>query len=150
MSTSAATRIRLLFLATALAFLPTSFLHAQGTDLGSIRGNVVDASGAAVPNATVTITDLGTNIQRVVKTTGIGEFEANGLKTGNYKVLIEAKGFNALELSGIQLRIGEVARADGHLEIERGTQAVVVHEPNRQSHDQRHAVQPGDDAIAAR
>src|SRR4051812_22237067 len=128
MRTLAPSKIGFVMLAATLALASISNLHAQGTDLGSIRGNVVDASGSAVPNATVTITDVATSLQRVVKTSGIGEYEANGLKTGNYKVLIEAKGFNSLELSGISLRIGEVARADGHLEVERGTQTVVVHE----------------------
>ena len=51
----------------------------------------------------MTITDTETGIKRVVKTNAIGEFEANGLKTGTYKVLIEASGFNGLELSGLPL-----------------------------------------------
>ncbi len=110
-----------------IAITPSQ-LQAQGTDLGSIRGNVTDASGAAVPDATVTITDLGTDIPRVIKTNGVGEYEANGLKTGNYKVLIEAKGFNTLELSGVNVRSGEAARADGRMEVGRGSEAVVVHE----------------------
>ena len=121
-------RIAFLVLLAGLAFAPASRMQAQGTDLATIRGNVVDASGGAIPGASVTITDTETGIKRVVKTNAIGEFEANGLKTGTYKVLIEASGFNGLELSGLPLRMGEVARADGRLEIEKGAQSVVVHE----------------------
>ncbi|WP_321473835.1 TonB-dependent receptor [uncultured Paludibaculum sp.] len=121
------TWILLLGLLVVLATAPAR-LQAQGTDLGSIRGNVVDASGAAIPEATVTITDLGTNITRVVKTNGVGEFEANGLKSGSYKVLIEAKGFNTLELTGVVVRTGEPARADGRLEVGRTSDAIVVRE----------------------
>jgi hypothetical protein len=128
MRTLTSTRIALVVLLAALAFAPASRIQAQGTDLGTIRGNVIDASGAAVPTANVTITDTETGIRRVVKTNSIGEFEANGLKTGRYKVLIEAPGFNGLELSGVPLRMGEVARADGRLEVEKGSQSVVVHE----------------------
>lgn len=113
-------------LLTALLF--AALIYAQGTDLASVRGNIVDASGAAIPNATVTITDVETGIKRIVKTSPLGEFEFNALKTGSYKILIEAKGFNSLELNGLPLHMGEVARADGRLEVERGSQSIVVHE----------------------
>src|SRR5438046_3402094 len=81
-------------------------LHGQGTDLGSIRGDVTDASGAAVPNATVTITDLATDSRITVKTSQTGEYEANGLRSGAYKVNVAAAGFGTLEISGITLGTG--------------------------------------------
>src|SRR5436189_172622 len=57
MTNPTSTRITLLVLLAAFAFAPAHRLQAQGTDLGTIRGNVMDASGAGVPNASVTITD---------------------------------------------------------------------------------------------
>lgn len=126
MRSSISRPILLLFLFLAV-LLPAPLL-AQGTDLGSIRGNVIDASSAAVPGATVTVIDVSTAITRTAKTNGVGEYEVNGLKTGDYKVRIESAGFNTLELSGIAVRIGEVARADGRLEVGRGAESVVVRE----------------------
>ena len=62
------------------------FLLAQGTDLGTIRGTVKDATGAVIANATVTVTDLDTNTSRQTSTNGAGDFEIFGLKSGSYKV----------------------------------------------------------------
>ena len=66
------------------------FLFAQGTDLGTIRGTVKDATGAVIANAKVTITDLETNTSREASTNGAGDFEVFGLKSGRYKVSVTA------------------------------------------------------------
>src|SRR5437016_14325368 len=78
----------------AILLLCSTVLFGQGTDLGVIRGTVTDASGATVPNATVTITDTGTNSQRTVRTNNAGEYEANSLKSGSYTISIAAAGFS--------------------------------------------------------
>ena len=64
-----------------LLFLCASALFAQGTDLGSIRGVVTDATGSTVPGAAVTITDVGTNATVKAQTDSAGEYEANALCT---------------------------------------------------------------------
>ena len=61
-------------------FLPSS-LHAQST--GSILGNVTDSSGGSIAGATVTITETGTNTQRVLTTDTAGRYVANVLQLGN-------------------------------------------------------------------
>src|SRR3954449_13393837 len=77
-------------------------LHAQGSDLGQIRGTVTDASEAAVPNAKVTATDAATGASQTVNANSAGEYEIMNLKSGAYKISISAAGFNNLVLSGIQ------------------------------------------------
>src|SRR5947208_3953765 len=76
---------------------------AQGTDLGTIRGTVSDATSASVPNAQVVVTDIATNTSTTVVTKSSGEFEVTNLKSGVYKAKVSAPGFNAVELTGINL-----------------------------------------------
>src|SRR6266536_557020 len=73
-------------------------LFSQGTDLGTIRGTVTDASGAVVPNAKVVLSDLQTNITRELKTNHDGNYEAFGLKAGNYKAEVTMPGFATEEI----------------------------------------------------
>jgi len=114
----------LLALLASLAMVGSAF--AQGTDLGTIRGAVTDATNAAVPNAQVVVTDVATNTSANFTTKDSGEFEATNLKSGLYKVKVSATGFNATELSGIRVVSGGTARADVRLEIGRSTESVTV------------------------
>src|SRR5438045_1995220 len=91
-----------------LAILCVCALSAfgQGTDLGAVRGLVTDASGATVPNATVTIIDLATDSRTTTNTNSAGEYEANSLKAGSYKISIVATGFSTVEVNGVTIRAG--------------------------------------------
>lgn len=101
-------------------------LFGQGTDLGTIRGVVTDASGSAAPNATVTITDITTNARIETKTNLSGEYEAAGLRSGTYKVTVAATGFSTVEISNVLLRGSETSRADVRLEVSRSAETVTV------------------------
>jgi hypothetical protein len=98
----------------------------QGTDLGTIRGTVTDASGASIPTASVVVTDVATGISRELRTNEEGVYEATALKSGEYKIRISASGFNTLELSGVVLRPAETARADARLQVQSARETVVV------------------------
>ncbi len=100
----------------------------QGTDLGTIRGSVIDGSGGRVPGASVTITDTGTQAKRQFTTNELGEYEASGIKSGTYLVSILAKGFNSVEFEGVVLRGATTARIDARLEVSRANETVVVKE----------------------
>jgi hypothetical protein len=60
-------------------------LRAQSTTDGAIAGTVTDASGAAVPNASVTVTNKGTNLSQGVATDESGYFRAAKLQPGSYR-----------------------------------------------------------------
>src|SRR5690348_5687815 len=79
-------------LALGIVFLNSAPLYAQGT-AGRILGTVVDQSGGAIANATVTVTDVDRNVPRVLMTDAAGAYTAPNLLPGNYKVRAEAKGF---------------------------------------------------------
>ena len=85
--------------------------HAQSATTGAIGGAVKDPSGAVVPNATVTITNTGTNGTQVVKTNAEGRFTASQLAPGIYKVSATAAN---LQSSSTQLEVlvGTTATAD--------------------------------------
>ena len=61
-------------LVVVLGFGYASNLMAQGTDLGTIRGNVADPTGAMIANAKVIVLDLSTNTSRETSTNSRGEF----------------------------------------------------------------------------
>jgi hypothetical protein len=114
-------------LSTLLAILifPAMAL-SQGTDLGTIHGTVTDASGGAIPNAEVELTDLTTNQTRTFKTGVSGDYDASALRTGKYKVKVSFEGFAPAEVLDIEVRSGSLARADVMLRPKGSTQTVMV------------------------
>src|SRR6476619_3224773 len=77
------------------------------SNTGTITGQVQDQNGATVANATVTVTNLGTNDSRTVQTNGEGFYEAASLATGLYKVSANASGFQAATVTDIRLAVGD-------------------------------------------
>ena len=64
-------------------------------------GTVTDSTGAAVPGATVTVTQTDTQTTRTMKTENDGAYRADFLPVGSYKVSVSAQGFRTLERTGI-------------------------------------------------
>jgi hypothetical protein len=120
---SAVCSINLLILVVLLA--PIALL-GQGTTLGTIRGTVVDASGAVVPGAKVVITDVGTNLTTTLTTDHQGNYEAAELKYGRYKVDVSSAGFNVAEIVDVDLVGGEVKRVDAKLTPKTSAEAITV------------------------
>src|SRR5580700_10227720 len=75
-------------------------LRAQ-VSTGSIVGSVVDSTDAVVPGATVTATNLATNIERSTTSNSDGLFAIPNLPTGNYQVDVSAKGFSTESTTNI-------------------------------------------------
>ncbi len=107
-----------------LLFAPMA-THAQ-TDTATIVGTVMDQSGAALPNASVTLTNLGTNLKTVVKTDSNGTFVATPLKIGDYSVAVEAPGFKSATQTGINLNVQDRLRVDFTMQIGSVSEQVVV------------------------
>src|SRR6202050_4892345 len=109
-----------IFVSLVLCLAP---LGAQ-TTAGSILGTVTDPSGAIVAGATVTITNMGTNI--AVKTTSdsSGEYVVTPLEVGKYSVAVEATGFKRSVRSDIQVNVQDRVRVDANLEVGKATETV--------------------------
>lgn len=93
----------------------------------SILGTVTDASGAAVPNIAITVTNTGTGLRRQTVTNEQGNYEVTALDVGVYQVLAEpAAGFRRAVVEGIQLQVDQRARVDIRLELGEVTQQINV------------------------
>src|SRR5579864_1112010 len=99
-------------------------LRGQGTDLGTIRGTVTDTSGAVVAQAAVTVTDASTGATRQTKTNGDGAYEMFGLRSGTYKVAVQASGFGVQEINGIVVSGSSVVGVNVTLRVSSAQEAV--------------------------
>lgn len=116
-----------ILLSLAIVFLSAAGLaFGQGTDLGTIRGTVTDAAGAAISGASVTITDDLTKTDRVVTTNARGYYEMFGLKSGNYTVTITAPGMSKAEIRNLVVNGSDVANGDAVLKVSSTKETVVV------------------------
>ena len=107
----------------SLALLIPAALMAQNT--GSLRGQVTDPSGAAVPNASVTLTGPN-NAVKVGQTDSSGNYAIPGLAPGQYTVRVMAPGFTLFEKNGLDLASGRVSNLDVPLSVQVEKQEVTV------------------------
>jgi hypothetical protein len=101
-----ATPVLPLFLAASL-LVCSPLVMAQGSYRSQLRGVVSDAAGAVLPNATVTITDSGTNIATHTVTDGKGEYVFTGLRPSTYSVKAESKGFRTSERTNVVFAVDQ-------------------------------------------
>lgn len=102
-----------------------AFAALAQSNTGSITGVVADQNGAVVANATVTITNVGTNEKRTVQTDSEGRYEVPVLPTGTYNIAATANGFKSATVKDLILAVGAKARADVTLSVT-GIDAVVT------------------------
>src|ERR1700731_439092 len=76
---------------------------------GEITGEVHDQSGAAAPNATVTVTNTGTNASRSTTTNDAGIYSVPSLVPGNYQVRVALQGFQPVVRTGVELQVQQTA-----------------------------------------
>src|SRR6185369_17568859 len=103
-------------LALVAVFATSSRAGAQ-VGAGELTGIIQDSNGGAVPGATVTVTNVATNQQRVVNSTVDGVYTAASLPPGDYRISIELAGFKPVRRDGLRITTGEKARIDFELVI---------------------------------
>jgi hypothetical protein len=91
-------------------------LHAQ-QDTATLTGDVRDETGAGVPQASVVVTNVATNIPARTETNARGSYILPALKPGPYQVTVEKQGFQKTVRSGITLQVNQVARVDFTLQL---------------------------------
>jgi len=74
-------------------------------DQGAVTGYIKDSTGAVIPNATVTVTNLDTGLNLKVKTNGSGVYVVAPVKIGNYSVTANANGFDTVTQSNVRVDI---------------------------------------------
>ena len=119
-------RLRIQAISSILVlFLTTAFASAQ-LSTATASGTVADSTGAAIPNATVVLTQTQTNYKREAKTNGQGEYRAEFLPVGPYTAKVSAPGFNDTIQNGIVLAVTQEATLNFKLNIGAATTSVEV------------------------
>ena len=90
-------------------------LEAQ-TDTGRVTGSTTDPTGAAIPGAAITITNLQNNAVRVVTSGGDGNFSVNALLPGKYRAEVKANGFASV-VQAFSLDVSQVQELDFKLAV---------------------------------
>lgn len=101
-------------------------VYAQSTVTGAISGRVTDPQGAIVPNATVTVTNLGTNQATTTTATGNGDYRVINLQPGRYKVESTVSGFAAFTAENIIVEVGQTTNVNIGLVVEGQSAEVLI------------------------
>ena len=101
----------------SIALIALLFAACAWAQEGSITGTVKDASGAAVPGATVTITNIEQGASHTTTTNATGDYLVSGLLAGHYNINITAQGFQQYVIKDLTLRVADKARADAALKV---------------------------------
>lgn len=95
-------------------------------DQGAISGTVQDSSGAVVPGAEVTITDLATGLQLTRKTDSSGFYVFTPIKIGHYSLAVSAAGFETAKREDIQVDVSQRVAVNMTLKPGAATETVTV------------------------
>ena len=99
-----------------LALLCASAVFGQ-VQSGRVVGTVFDPNHAIVPNASVSITNTGTNQTQTLSTNNAGEFVLTPVDPGIYRVEVAAKGFGSAVFNHVEVIVGQSARVDVDLKL---------------------------------
>ena len=88
----------------------------QASD-GNLVGTITDASGAAVPNTSVTVKNLATGVQSVTVGSETGEYHFNNLPVGQYEINAQAKGFTTARVGNLSIELNKTATVNLTLQV---------------------------------
>ena len=116
--------VRCAWLFAALFALSIPGLSQQ--TLGSINGTVVDSSGAAIPGATVTATNAGTNYTATTTTQATGFYQIFNLPIGTYRVKVSHTGFETTQFAKIPVQEARATTINATLKIGEVSESITV------------------------
>src|SRR5438477_11916613 len=117
---------KLQFCLVAISILLVALGAFAQVQNGQFSGTVTDPSGAAIPNAKVTVTNTGTNLSVSTTTNQSGLYVAKELPVGTYKITAEAKGFKTITNNNVVLNAGTIERADFKMQLGQAREVVEV------------------------
>src|SRR6266446_10240841 len=100
--------------ALALALCCACPFLAQTT--AGVNGNILDTSGASIPEAVVLVTNLDNGSQREMRTNESGVYQIPQLQAGRYSITARKQGFKQTTRDGLQLEVNQTAKIDFVLE----------------------------------
>ncbi len=126
MQTISAKSLRALLLLVMVALVGSGVgAFSQGTS-GSLTGQVTDPTGAAIVGATVTLTNVGTDLVQTGTSDSTGSYLLKPVMPGNYSLTIAAKGFAEYVQHGIVITANQYATQDVSLRIASASNEVVT------------------------
>ncbi|HUG54805.1 MAG TPA: TonB-dependent receptor [Vicinamibacteria bacterium] len=117
--------LRIAAILPCLGLAWASALQAQGLQ-NAVVGQTKDTSGAVLPGVTVTVTNVGTGVERVTTTDPVGNYAVPSLVAGSYTVRAELSGFKTEVRTGVVVRTDAPSRVDFVLSVGQQTEVVEV------------------------
>jgi len=117
---------KLLLLLPFLFLMPISHAGAQSGTSSALAGTVVDNSGALVPNATVTATDVNTKAVRTGETDASGHYLLSQINPGTYRVAVTSSGFGIASSDPTPVGVGRTLTLNFTLFVSSASQSVEV------------------------
>src|SRR2546426_5332234 len=114
--------MKTLLVVTALVGLSACSLYAQ--TFGEVTGRVTDPSGAVIPGASVTLTNVNTNAVRKVVTTEAGAYTFPSIAPGFYRMRAGLPGFKTAASERFEVQVQKVVRLDITLELGQASETV--------------------------
>jgi Carboxypeptidase regulatory-like domain len=119
-------RCSLMAVLLVLLAVPWTALAQSASIYSSIVGTVTDSTGAAVPDALVTVTNPATGGSFSAKTNDQGLYRVDSLVLGTYNLHVQRQGFAELQSNGLMLSSGQELRADYSLQVGSAAQSITV------------------------
>jgi Carboxypeptidase regulatory-like domain/TonB-dependent Receptor Plug Domain len=99
---------------------------ARAQDRGGIVGSVIDPSGAMVPGARITVTNVGTGQTRTLNSGSSGDYSVPNLAVGFYDLSTEKSGFKRAVVSNVKVDVQQIVRIDFNLQVGTVTEETIV------------------------
>jgi hypothetical protein len=113
------------FLLLAIVVCCATALVAQIQN-GQLTGLVTDPSGAAIANATVTVTNTGTNLEVQARSNQTGLYTVRELPVGSYRIKAEAAGFKTVTITNLTINAGSIEHVDLKMQLGEAKEVVEV------------------------
>ncbi|MGH9620986.1 MAG: carboxypeptidase-like regulatory domain-containing protein, partial [Bryobacteraceae bacterium] len=91
-----------------------------------VTGIITDASGAVVPGATITVTNVNTGVAATTKSNNSGNYLFPVVQPGMYNIGVQKSGFDQITRTGIELVVSQIARFDFTLRVGAAKQTIEV------------------------
>src|SRR5262250_1624768 len=112
--------------AVLIAVCVPATVRGQAASTGTIGGQVMDASNAAVAGATVALIDTTTNAERKTTTNDTGRYLFVDVAPGNYSLTVSKAGFRSTKVGGLEVKVGVALTSNVVLQLGTVSQTVEV------------------------
>jgi Carboxypeptidase regulatory-like domain len=117
--------LRAIIAVGVLSALLGSIVEAQ-VNTGTIVGTITDTTGAAVPEANVTVNNVGTGQARSITTDASGNYNISNLVAAHYSIIVTRSGFRTTTVPDFELQVAQRASVNAVLQVGNTTENIVV------------------------